>query len=1161
MICSEEIQEYFNYIKERLEKEYAIANKARSKGYDPEFHVDIPLAKDVADRVEKLIGAACPQIVNKGLPVRIRDLEKQYGSGDWRIALIVSQEVADEKFGKFDSLEKAIETGIRIGLAYITLAVTAAPLEGFVELKMKKRSDGKPYLSLFFAGPIRAAGGTAVSVCLLIADYIRKNLEIAEYDPFPMEIKRYQTEIKDYNDLVSRLQYLPSDEEISFLVENIPLEINGDPTTQREVSQYKDLERIETNKIRGGMCLVIGEGIAQKADKVLKQIKGWGKDFNLDNWDFLKEYSKIHKKKLAGKKEESEEKIVPIFRFMEEAVAGRPIFSHPMTKGGFRLRYGRTRLTGLGAAALNPVTMATLDHFIAVGSQLRVERPGKACAITPCDYIDGPIVLLDNGAVIRLASIEQYESLKFKIKKILFNGDILFNYGDFLEQDHMLVPSPYVEEWWILDLKTALKKKGEEFLKQLLDVRTTSLLTDPIKTPLSAKEAIKISKFYEIPLYPRYIYYWSDIPKEDLLYLLTFLPKNTEISEKLSIVLEPKIKKILELLGLPHYLRGDMIIVEGSDATAFIASVKEIFSTNQDILKGDDSLDIINQVSSVKIMNKAPVYVGARLGRPEKAKLRKLKGRPQVLFPVGAQGGRLRSFNHAYEKGSVYADFPLYFCEQCKKQTMFKICEDCKKVTKEITFCYKCNKMNEGDKCECGNINRYYKRRKIDIRKYLDRVIRNLNVAKPPLIKGVRGTTNKKRIPEPLEKGVLRAKHNVYVNKDGTIRYDAIEVPVTHFKPKEVGTTIEKLKELGYENDINDKLLKEPDQILELKPQDIILPGCTEWQDADASNSFIKIANFVDDMLLRFYKLEPYYNVKTKEDLVGHLIIGLAPHTSAGTIGRIVGFSKNQGFFAHPYFHSALRRNCDGDEAAVMLSLEALLDFSRQYLPDVRGGRSMDAPLVLTAYLDPNEIDTEAHNLDIVDTYTPEFYQASLNWEKPYNVKIKTVKQCLGKPEQLEGLRYTHPVSDMNDSPLVSAYKTLTDMTSKITHQMALAGKIRAVKKEDVASLIIEKHFLRDIKGNLRRYSTQSFRCIDCNTIYRRIPLMGRCLKCKGKIILTVSEGTVSKYLQHSLTLAEKYNLTDYLKQTLNILSKRVESIFGKEPTKQISLTGFISSE
>ena len=39
-----------------------------------------------------------------------------------------------------------------------------------------------------------------------------------------------------------------------------------------------------------------------------------------------------------------------------------------------------------------------------------------------------------------------------------------------------------------------------------------------------------------------------------------------------------------------------------------------------------------------------------------------------------------------------------------------------------------------------------------------------------------------------------------------------------------------------------------------------------------------------------------------------------------------------------------------------------------------------------------------------------------------------------------------------------------------------------------------------------------------------------------GKIILTVSEGTVSKYLQHSLTLAETYNLSDYLKQKIEAL-------------------------
>ena len=33
------------------------------------------------------------------------------------------------------------------------------------------------------------------------------------------------------------------------------------------------------------------------------------------------------------------------------------------------------------------------------------------------------------------------------------------------------------------------------------------------------------------------------------------------------------------------------------------------------------------------------------------------------------------------------------------------------------------------------------------------------------------------------------------------------------------------------------------------------------------------------------------------------------------------------------------------------------------FLPDRRGGL-MDAPLVLTTRLDPNEIDKEAHNID-----------------------------------------------------------------------------------------------------------------------------------------------------------------------------------------------------
>ena len=568
-------------------------------------------------------------------------------------------------------------------------------------------------------------------------------------------------------------------------------------------------------------------------------------------------------------------------------------------------------------------------------------------------------------------------------------------------------------------------------------------------------------------------------------------------------------------------------------------------------------LEIINSFSTVKIMDKSGIYIGARLGRPEKAKQRKMTGRPHVLFPVGSQGGRMRSLNEALAKGYIEADLPVFKCTKCDNVDFHPRCENCGSETKSLRFCMKCKKETEKDE-HCGMHTVYFQKRKVETRNLIDKGVARLNVSLPPLIKGVRGTFNKKRIPEPIEKGILRAIHGVYVNKDGTIRYDAIETPITHFKPKEIGTSVAQLRQLGYTQDIAGEELTNENQVLELLPQDLVLPDCKEWQDASAVDMVYHTAAFVDDLLEKYYGAERYYNIRSPSDMVGQLVIGLAPHTSAGIIGRIIGFSKTQGFFAHPYFHSACRRNCDGDELAFMLLMDALLNFSRQYLPDRRGGRAMDAPLVLTTRLNPEEVDDEVFNMDIVDRYPLEFYYGSLAWKSPYDINITQIQNVLGKPEQYFGIKYTHPVGNMNDGTRVSAYKSLTSILDKVEKQMELAEKIRAVNKSDVARILIEKHFLKDIKGNLRRYSKQGFRCISCNQKYRRIPLKGRWDKCNGKLVLTVAEGTVSKYLEPSLDLVEKYSLPSYLKQTLDLLKRRVDSVFGKEATKQTGLKGFL---
>src|SRR3989338_6506088 len=166
-------------------------------------------------------------------------------------------------------------------------------------------------------------------------------------------------------------------------------------------------------------------------------------------------------------------------------------------------------------------------------------------------------------------------------------------------------------------------------------------------------------------------------------------------------------------------------------------------------------------------------------------------------------------------------------------------------------------------------------------------------------------------------------------------------------------------------------------------------------------------------MLVNLYGTQAFYNIKTKEDLVGHLAAVLSPHTSAAVLCRIIGFTDAFVGYAHPFFHTAKRRNCDGDEDCIMLLLDALLNFSRHYLDEKRGG-TMDAPLVLTPVLDPKEIDDEAHAIEIVSEYPLDFYYATEKYVMPGEVKIRCIKDILGTPEQFENLPLTHLGGDIN---------------------------------------------------------------------------------------------------------------------------------------------------
>jgi len=395
------------------------------------------------------------------------------------------------------------------------------------------------------------------------------------------------------------------------------------------------------------------------------------------------------------------------------------------------------------------------------------------------------------------------------------------------------------------------------------------------------------------------------------------------------------------------------------------------------------------------------------------------------------------------------------------------------------------------------------------------------------------------------------------VNKDGTIRFDATELPLVSFKPKEIFVGVEKLKELGYNKDISGNDLVDENQILELMPHDVILPSSSESLDERADDIFIKICNFIDDLLVKFYGLKPFYNVKRREDLVGQIGVCMAPHNCAGVVCRFIGFSNTLGLFASPYMHAAIRRDCDGDELALMLLGDTLLNFSREFLPSHRGG-TQDSPLVLNAKIDAGEVDDQILDFEFVNEYPIELYQLAEKREHSSKVKINNVKLILEQGENpFINVGFTHDTSDFNEGVVCSSYKSLATMQEKVQHQMELVERIRAADTSDTARLIIERHFIKDMKGNLRRFSTQGFRCVACNEIMRRPPLTGVCSKCNGKIIFTVNEGGIKKYLEPALDLANKYNLSPYIKQNLELTKRYIDSIFGRELEKQEKLEGW----
>ena len=110
-----------------------------------------------------------------------------------------------------------------------------------------------------------------------------------------------------------------------------------------------------------------------------------------------------------------------------------------------------------------------------------------------------------------------------------------------------------------------------------------------------------------------------------------------------------------------------------------------------------------------------------------------------------------------------------------------------------------------------------------------------------------------------------------------------------------------------------------------------------------------------------------------------------------------------------------------------------------------------------------------------------------------------------------------------------------------------------------VNKILYAIHFNPDILGNLRKFCVQEFRCIKCNTKFRRPPLSnsGKCPKCNNRVILTVNRGGIEKYIPRAVKLCKDFNMDGYTIQKVELISEYVESLTNNPKVKQQKLSDF----
>jgi DNA polymerase II large subunit len=1074
-----------DYLNDVISKYLDIAENARSKGIDPSNQIESKILTDFRNRFQESI-----KINN------ISDFLNEIQENSISNVFSILRNFVKGKYGFYVETEETINKALRLAIVVLTNGCDIKATN-FIHVIIKEDERKNKYFEVKINDSYKFISAYKIFISLLLVEEIRKAYNY-ERKPDQKALEAldilqkgvYLSNSLLYNETKTHLiKYIV--EKLSFIIsfKNNKTDVNKEPTSSVYYLRnlIKFINKVFINRIQ--------ENIA-----IIERLK-------LDSWSWLKD--------------------LIIYNDNNQNDSRYNVVLCNPSEGGFQLRVGEAQNTFGNFVGVHPSIFEIFSDFMYEGCNAIIKiRKNKlsACKLVSVNSLTPPLVKLSSGSTKRLDNVAVAHQIKQKIEKILSFGDILIPMRVLPINIRKDVTESCNDQLWLNEMfqKIHMNATSEsvKIINSIAELTDNGLFFNP-----KIKEIVDISRQLSIPLHSIANLEWSKINAKELDTLYEQVVTPLFSNER---IIALNLSSLLDKLGIEYEFTNKGLVV--SEEHAYLLS--QLLKKKPDTNENKSIYVLLKEISGIEIVPK--IYVG--LSIPQKVKIKKSENEFHGILPAIKTDTSGKHYDIiSFCKSAKKITSVIYFCDVCSKYIPYSKCPLCNSQAKEAFYCEQCGKINKYNICSvCSNTTKSTGPVEYNWDELLVKASSNAHTQPYAPLIGLNNETEFESV-ERLEKAILRQKHNIKASIDGVTKFYINNLPLKFFKPNQISVNKDTLLKLGYQEDIFGNKLQSNDQILPIKPQDVII----SYKLADQLR---RVADFIDETLRSLYQQEPFFQIKSIDDLIGHLIVGIPQGNECGIVGRIIGFTQLDVCFSSTQWSTFTKGINQNNEYAIMLLLDVLLNFSKKFLTSEG-----------TIYMNPFYLQFRTTPISIKDA------NASLNTsylntikkicnERKINLTTEGFK--IFYSEHVDMLSLWSETSDSIQIPRSKAEKSLVNLAQI---QLSLVNKTINLTNDIIINMI-EDYLIPFLTKQMREFGTK-YRCQYCNKTYRRPPMNGICIVCNKQVKPTVSLDAIEAIHNFITVLSESISINQKSHEQLTIIKENISIL--KYGRKQITLLDY----